>query len=195
MSRRRHRRSRRGRFLRRFLSVLMSVAVAAVAIVLIGGFALSALGMARFVPVLSNSMAPDMPVGSMAIALPVAREAVQEGDVVIFTAPLGPDRRVIHRVINVVVGEEADTIVDYSPNKLYMETKGDNNPSADPWIVTISDDQLWRQSSVVQYLGWPAIWLNNPQTRFVALGAAGLALVVWALVVVWRRPPENVSDE
>lgn len=193
MTHTRVRRRPRGRFLRRFLSVLASVALAAAALVLIGAFLLSAFGIARFVPVLSNSMAPGMPKGSLAVAVPLDREAVSAGDVVIFTAPVGPDRRVIHRVTNVLDGEEAATIVDWSPSRLYMETKGDNNPAADPWIVTISDDYLWSETMVVPSLGWPTIWLGDPRTRFIVFGTAGLAVVVWALVVIWRRSPEDQS--
>lgn len=185
---------RRGRFLRRFLSVLASVALVTAALVLIAAFLLSVFGIARFVPVLSNSMAPEMPMGSLAIAVPLEREAVAAGDVVIFTAPVGPNRRVIHRVTNVLDGQEAANIVGFSASKLYMETKGDNNPAADPWIVTISDEFLWSKSMVVPQLGWPTIWLGDPQTRFIAFGIAGLGVVVWALVVVWRRSPEDYSD-
>lgn len=190
----RSRTRRRGRFLRRFLSVLGSVALGAAALVLIGAFLLSVFGIARFVPVLSNSMAPEMPKGSLAIAVPLARQDVVAGDVVIFTAPVGPDRRVIHRVTDVLDGDEATSIVDWSADKLYMETKGDNNPAADSWIVTISDDFLWSKSMVVPYMGWPTIWLGDPKTRFIAFGLAGLGVVGWALVVVWRRSPEDPGE-
>jgi signal peptidase len=179
---------------RRLLSVFLSVVLGVTLVALVGAFLLSMFGIARFVPVLSNSMAPDMPKGSLAIARPLEREAVSTGDVVIFTAPIGPDRRVIHRVTNVVGAAQADQIVDWNPNKLYMETKGDNNPAADPWIVTISDDIVWRASTVVPSAGWPAIWLGDARMRFAAFGLAGIAIVAWALVVVWRPPLEDSSE-
>lgn len=183
-----------GRFLRKITSVLLGLALGAAAVALVGAFLLSLFGVARFVPVLSNSMAPDMPKGSLAIALPVEREAVRADDVVIFTAPIGPERRVIHRVTNVLVGEEAENIVDWTASRLYLETKGDNNPTADPWIVTIGDDIVWRQSSVVPSAGWPAIWLGDPKVRFGVFGLAGIAVVAWSIAVVWRRPEEPARE-
>jgi signal peptidase len=185
---------RGGRILRRIFSGLLGAVLGITALVLLGAFVVSLLGIARFVPVLSNSMAPDMPMGSLAIALPVERPDVSTGDVIIFTAPVGPDRRVIHRVTHVLEGEETQQIVDYTPTKVYLETQGDNNPAADPWILTISDDIVWTQSVVVPSAGWPAIWLGDPKIRFAAFGLAGIAIVAWALVAVWRRPPEQDAD-
>jgi signal peptidase len=180
--------------LRRVLSVLLGIALSSAAIVLLGAFVLSILGVARFVPILSNSMAPDMPVGSLAIALPIERESVAAGDVIIFTAPIGPERRVIHRVTHVYAGEETEQFVDWTPTKSYMETKGDNNPAADPWVLTMSDATIWRQESVVPSAGWPAIWLGDPKIRFAAFGLAGMAVVAWSLVVVWRRPQGHTRE-
>jgi signal peptidase len=185
---------RGGSIVRRLISVVFGFALGAAALALLGAFLLSMFGIARFVPILSNSMAPDMPVGSLAIAQPIERQSVATGDVVIFSAPIGPDRRVIHRVTNVVAGEQAERIVNWDPNKLYMETKGDNNPAADPWIVTISDDTVWTATNVVPSIGWPAIWLGDARMRFAAFGLAGIAVVAWALIVVWRRPEEDEND-
>jgi signal peptidase len=180
--------------IRRVLSFLLGLALSAAAVVLLGAFVLSLMGIARFVPVLSNSMAPEMPMGSLAIALPVERETVVAGDVIIFTAPIGPQRRVIHRVTHVYTGEETQQFVDWVPTRSYMDTKGDNNPSADPWVLTMSDATVWRKESVVMSAGWPAIWLGDPQIRFAAFGLAGLAVVAWSLVVVWRRPQGHTRE-
>jgi signal peptidase len=187
-----HRRGRRIK-VRRFLSGLLGAILSGTALVFVAVFVLSMLGVARFVPVLSNSMAPEMPVGSLAIALPEARPSITDGDVIIFTAPIGPSRRVIHRVIHTYEADEADRIVGWTSTKRYMETQGDNNPTADPWIVTISDDIIWRASYVVPSAGWPAIWLGDPKIRFASFGLAGAVVVGWALVVLWRRPEEHTS--
>jgi signal peptidase len=157
--------------IRRVLSFLLGLALSAAAVVLLGA-----------------------PMGSLAIALPVERETVVAGDVIIFTAPIGPQRRVIHRVTHVYTGEETQQFVDWVPTRSYMDTKGDNNPSADPWVLTMSDATVWRKESVVMSAGWPAIWLGDPQIRFAAFGLAGLAVVAWSLVVVWRRPQGHTRE-
>ncbi|TCL85855.1 MULTISPECIES: signal peptidase I [unclassified Rathayibacter] len=169
---------------------LLGLVVALVAIAGVAVFVASALGVVRLVPVLSNSMAPDMPVGSLAVTLPVDQAAVRAGDVIVFTDPDVPERRVIHRVTLVYSEAEAAELRGWSPGLLALTTKGDNNPQADPWIVTIADQRIWREESVVPLLGWPSIALAQPQARF-AFFAIGGALVVGAvLVVIWRRPAE-----
>jgi signal peptidase len=178
---------------RRALGLLGGLVTAAVGLAVVAVVALSVLGVARFVPVLSNSMAPGMPVGSLAITAPTPRTEVAAGDVVVFTAPLGPRVRVIHRVTHVFGPEDAERLDGWSPDRLAIETKGDNNPSADPWIVTIGDDAVWERTSVVPVLGWPFVWLGDPVTRMVAFAAVGAAGTIWLLTVIWRRPPGAVE--
>ncbi|WP_445442893.1 signal peptidase I [Clavibacter sp. km1a] len=173
---------------RRALGVLGAVATTALALAVIAVIALSALGITRFVPVLSNSMAPGMPVGSLAITAPTPRADVAVGDVVVFTAPVGPHVRVIHRVTHVFGPEDAVRLEGWSPDRLAMQTKGDHNPSGDPWIVTIGDDAVWERTSVVPLLGWPFVWLGDPLIRMLAFGIAGAAATAWVLTLIWRRP-------
>ncbi|AZZ50194.1 signal peptidase I [Rathayibacter rathayi] len=174
----------------RILRALLGGLVALLAVAGLAVFALSALGLVRLVPVLSNSMAPVMPVGSLALTLPVDQAAVRAGDVIVFTDPDDPGRRVIHRVTLVYAEADAAALRGREPGQLALTTKGDNNESADPWIVTIADQRIWRESSVVPLLGWPSIALAHPEVRF-ALFAAGGAVVVGALLLaIWRRTEE-----
>jgi signal peptidase len=178
---------------RRALGVLGGIATVGLVLAVAAVIALSALGVSRFVPVLSNSMAPGMPVGSLAITVPEPRTDVAVGDVVVFTAPLGPSVRVIHRVTRVFGPDDADQLEDWSADRLAIQTKGDNNPAGDPWIVTIGDDAVWRRSAVVPLLGWPFVWLGDPTVRLVAFAVAGAGATAWALSAVWRRPARVVS--
>ncbi|MCM6764093.1 hypothetical protein NB037_16895 [Rathayibacter sp. ZW T2_19] len=136
---------------------------------------------------------PGMPVGSLAVTMPAAQSEIRAGDVVVFTDPTASSRRVIHRVTSVYSEEEAAQLRDHDAGELALTTKGDNNAAADPWILTIADDRVWREEAVVPLLGWPGIALTTPEARF-ALFAAGGALVVTAvLVVIWRRPSASGS--
>ncbi|RIJ56103.1 signal peptidase I, partial [Clavibacter lycopersici] len=136
---------------RRALGLLGGLLTAAIGLAVVAVIALSVLGVTRFVPVLSNSMAPGMPVGSLAITAPTPRTEVATGDVVVFTAPMGPRVRVIHRVTHVFGPEDADRLDGWSADRLAIQTKGDNNPAGDPWIVTIGDDAVWERTSVVPF--------------------------------------------
>lgn len=178
---------------RRALGVLGGLVTAVIGSAVIAVVVLSALGVTRFVPVLSNSMAPGMPVGSLAITAPTPRAEVTTGDVVVFTAPSGPRVRVIHRVTHVFGPEDAERLDGWSDDRLAIQTKGDDNPSEDPWIVTIGDDAVWERTSVVPFLGWPFVWLGDPITRMIAFAFVGATGTIWLLTVIWRRPPRTTG--
>jgi signal peptidase len=193
VSRRARRRPVRRGPIRRILGVLSGLATTVVAVAVVAIVALSALGITRLVPVLSNSMAPGMPVGSLAITAPTPRTDVAVGDVVVFTAPVGPRVRVIHRVTRVFGAEDAALLEGWSPDRLAMQTKGDNNPAGDPWIVTIGDDAVWERTAVVPLLGWPFVWLGDPLARMIAFGIVGAGAMGWVLALIWRRPEQPAA--
>jgi signal peptidase len=166
------------------MGVLLSVTI----------FALSATGSARFVPVLSDSMAPEMPVGSLALTLPVAKGDISVGDVIVFTNPNRPSVRVIHRITHIYGDDEAQSFSNWSPDALFATTKGDNNPEADPWVVVTTDANVWRLSTSLPFMGQPAIWLSQPMAPVWLIGAGVLAAVVLLMRKIWWRT-ESQADE
>lgn len=103
-------------------------------LVSIGALALSA-GMFAFVVlapllgveirmVVSGSMAPHMPRGSVVVAVPVSIASVREGDVILFRQPDDLSRVITHRVSDI----ESD-------GSVALVTKGDANNTPDPWRV------------------------------------------------------------
>lgn len=178
----------------RLLRALAGVLVTLLAVAGVAAFALSALGVVRLVPVLSNSMAPGMPVGSLAVTLPAAQAEIRAGDVIVFTDPTASSRRVIHRVTLVYSEADAAQLRDRQPGELALTTKGDNNASADPWILTIGDSRVWREEAVVPLLGWPALALTTPEARFALFAGGGALVVASVLLVIWRRPAGGAGD-
>ena len=176
------------RIVKKIISIIAGALLTLIVLGFVAVFALSFLGVARFVPVLSNSMAPQMPTGSLAIVRGEPREDILSGDVIVFTAPDGSHRRVIHRVQKIYGPEEATKIRNWTPDRLFLETKGDNNPRADPWILTLADATIWKRSTVIPAAGWPAIWFANPTIRMIAFGLGGALVTVWALTTIWRHP-------
>lgn len=120
-------RSRRRQIIRIIdLTVWMTAGIAAViiaALVLIYGV--------QFSRVLSPSMAPGMPVGSVAVTAHVPTDSLKVGQVAILRTP-GENALYIHRIISMQV----------SPQGLVIQTKGDANPSPDPWTVTLPSEQV-----------------------------------------------------
>lgn len=165
------------------LGVLISVTI----------FTLSATGTARFVPVLSNSMATNMPVGSMALTVQSLRSSIQAGDVIVFSNPTQPSTRVIHRVAHRYGADEASQFRNWSSDKLYVTTKGDNNAEADPWVLIIADATVWRLQTSVPFLGYPAMWLAQPLAPLWLIAAGVVTATAWILKAVWRRPRVHVA--
>jgi signal peptidase len=123
--------------------------------------------------VLSGSMAPTYPVGSMVFTRPVQPEGVKAGDVITFRWPSDPSELVTHRVV----------AVDTSTGSPVFTTKGDANDAADLDPVPAANVQgrLWFG---VPQLGRIAAVLHSPQ------GLGFLVLLVCAVVAVspGKRP-------
>lgn len=90
----------------------------------IGGFSLFR--------VVTGSMEPELPVGSLLLCKKTPIDEIEEGDIVCFVSR-GPEmmgRVITHRVI---------TIYDDQAGKVLLETKGDANLSADGEFVTANN--------------------------------------------------------
>jgi signal peptidase len=92
--------------------------------------------------VYSGSMAPEMPVGALAMMEPVDPAEIEVGDIIAFNPPWDPDVTVSHRVIEVVDGET-----------LSFRTKGDANEDPDFDIVP-ADSVIGRVTFNVPNLGY-----------------------------------------
>lgn len=145
------------------------------------GLAVAVLsGRLELLPVLSGSMAPTMPTGSLAVAVvaPIARLRV--GTVAVFHPP--GQRKIIylHRVIWLA----------HHAGRVLVRTKGDANPVADPWTLVLRGHSIFIVRAAIPDAGWVALWVHSSQGRAVILLVAGLlaiGLVVWELVDRRRR--------
>jgi signal peptidase len=80
----------------------------------------------HFSVIMSGSMEPAIPVGSIVIIKKVNPEDVKVGDIIAFK---GSESTILHRVIDKVV----------EGGSFYFRTKGDANEDPDPWIVKPED--------------------------------------------------------
>src|SRR5207245_3565389 len=108
-------------------------ALGVVVIVAAGLLAGTALGSFRVLPILSGSMAPALPTGALALAVPEAPAKLKPGAIVVFRRPLANREVVAHRVMSVVAGQGG----------VIVESKGDANARLDPWRVVLRGDQVW----------------------------------------------------
>ncbi len=78
--------------------------------------------------VLSGSMVPAMPTGSLAFTLAANPEDIRVGDIIAFSFGKGENTSTSHRVIEIVNNKEG----------LFFQTKGDANAEIDPELVPAS---------------------------------------------------------
>lgn len=133
--------------------------------------ALSLTGHVRFQPVLTGSMAPRIPTGTLVAVTPVLPTQLRVGEVVMFLPPRpwgtptgGP---ILHRIV----------ALTHSPDgHPQIRTKGDANTAMDPWTIDASGggfSQL-RGSSV----------LAGRLIAMVRHSTSGPALALWPGLVL-----------
>jgi signal peptidase len=139
------------------LAVLAFVVVAVVLPRVAGGHAYT---------VLSPSMTPTYPPGSLVVVRPVDVAAVGIGDVVTYQLHSGRPEVVTHRVVAISTGTDGSVA---------LTTKGDHNAEADPAPVVPGQvrGMVWFGVPLIGYVG---SWLTGSVRLLV------LALVVGVLV-------------
>jgi signal peptidase len=138
-----------------------------------------------FQAVATGSMEPTIPTGSVILSRPVAPEAIEPGDVIVFAAPNGAtvaggedgmfdsteQMLVTHRVVAVTSDDGT------SDGGIAFRTKGDGNEDEDPWLVT-PDMLRARYVAHVPVLGTV---VSRPDLRrwlYLAVAAAGVVVIV-----------------
>jgi signal peptidase len=129
----------------------------------------------RTFTVLSGSMEPTIPVGSMIFDREVDAAELARGDVVTFHPPGHPDKLVSHRVVR----------VEDTKRGSFLVTRGDANGVIDDWRIP-AEGQGLRYEFHVPYLGYVVGGLLTPVGRLVALTLAALWLGGLALWTIWR---------
>lgn len=138
----------------------------------------------RIVPVLSGSMRPTMPEGSLAVVVPKALPDIEVGDAIVYEPP-GQTSYILHRVVEVVK----------SGRQPVVRTKGDANDKADAWTAKLQGDVVWESSFAVPYAGYPVVWARQPVVRTAAITLAVVLLVGLGLVAIWRKPQGEPAPE
>lgn len=133
----------------------------------------------RTFTVLSGSMEPTIPVGSMIFDQEVDASELARGDVVTFHPPGQPEKLVSHRVVRVEKTKQGSFLV----------TRGDANGVVDDWRIPAEGRGL-RYEFHVPYLGYVVGGLLTPVGRLVALSLAALWLGGLALWTIWRPRKE-----
>lgn len=166
------------------LRVLSTVAVWTVVVGCVGFFVAVGIGprTGRYatLTVLSGSMRPTIPEGSMVVVTPQRPSDVRIGQVLTFEVPDSPGQIVSHRVIEIVRGGDRPVI----------RTQGDANNGPDPWLAEIDGDVAWQVRHTVPFVGQMINWLRQPLVHKISVFVVPAVLAIVWLVDIWRPEPD-----
>lgn len=147
-------------------TVLSSVALGAVVVVALAMIVVPALLRATPYTVLTGSMAPAIPPGSLVVVRPVPFEGIAMGDVVTYQLRSGEPTVVTHRVVGVGTRGDGETV---------LTLRGDANPAPDTEPVT--DVQVRGVVAYdLPYLGYVNLWVGVNRPGWLLRTAAGLLI-------------------
>ncbi len=140
-------------------------------------------GAYRSLTVLTGSMDPAIPAGSVLFVTPQQPSEVRVGQIITYHIPVEDHRVVSHRVVEVFASGQHPVI----------RTKGDANEAPDPWVARVEDSKVWRVRAVVPYVGLGIRWFRQPLVRELALMVIPAILALIWLADIWR--PRRHSKE
>jgi len=129
----------------------------------------------------TGSMSPTYPTGAAAVAVPVAADEIEPGDVVTVPRAAG-GLPVTHRVVSV-----ADPGTGDGARELVL--KGDDNATQDLEVYTVTEAD--RVVVGAPYVGYAVTLLAQPKTLAI-LTTVVAALTVW---VFWPRDEDDADGE
>ena len=134
-------------------------------------------GMYGTYAVLTQSMEPGIPQGSVVVVRPVAPSQLHVGDVITFSSSGPPYETLTHRIAS--VERDGETFA--------FQTKGDANLLADPWKV-VYQQRAGMVQWVVPLAGYALMAASTAPVRLgLGIGFVGALSAGW-LALVWRRP-------
>lgn len=138
------------------------------------------LGLYRVNVVLSGSMKPLWQAGDLVITTPHRPQDLRVGQVITFNPPIDGKPSVTHRIVELT----------HPGDHPMITTKGDANPTADPWgQVQLDAPTVWVVSRPIPKLGWALAFLQHRAVTIVTGLFVPLALLLTVLVQIWRPQP------
>ncbi len=138
----------------------------------------AALGFQRYV-IVSGSMTGTYDKGSIVFDETVPVEDLKVGDVITYEPPAGTFSQdlVTHRIASIGTDEQG---------RRTFRTKGDANPSADPWSFSLDGPDQATVAFSVPYVGYLLAGLSIPLVRMLAIGLPAIVVAFLILAGIWR---------
>ena len=137
--------------------------------------------------ILTSSMEPAMPPGTLVVVKPVDPDAISVGDVITFQLESGKPTVVTHRVVSVGMTAKGEQV---------FETQGDANASPDAdrvRPVQIMGERMY----FVPHVGRVTTYITSAQRdvamAIIVVGLFGYAAFMFAAAVIERRTPRRTK--
>lgn len=135
--------------------------------------------------VLSGSMEPEYPVGSLIYVKAVDYKELKVGDPITFL--LDKDTVVTHRIIEVLVDEE-------DPNTIRYFTQGDANGIPDAKSVHYKNI-IGTPVFTIPYMGYVSNYIQNPPGMYIAISAGAILLMLVFLPDLFTDDKKKPAQE
>lgn len=132
-------------------------------------------GAYRTLTVLSGSMSPGIPSGSVVAVVPIDPSELTEGMVITYAIPVEDKRVVTHRVIDIIKDGKQPIV----------QTKGDANDVQDGWIAQLDGGPVWTHRATIPYLGFGINFMRQPAVRKATVIATPLIFLLVTLAQIW----------
>ncbi|MFC5493769.1 signal peptidase I [Nocardioides caricicola] len=150
------------------------------------------LGYERYV-IISGSMEPTLPVGSVVYDEVVPVDDLEVGDIITFVPPPEYDisAPVTHRIVRIGIAGEGSDVA----GERIFRTQGDNNDAMDPWLMVLDGPDQGRVAHHIPYVGYVYMALQVGWVQLLVIGIPAVALIVYIVVTLWRLSGDAVREE
>jgi len=144
----------------------------------------AALGWQRYV-ITSGSMTGTYDRGSLVYDEVVPTSALKVGDVITYDPPQGAPGLVTHRIAAIDVRRDGTRV---------YHTKGDANPTPDPWTFTLGARTQARAAFHLPYVGFALAALSDRRLRMLLIGIPALLVALSVLAGLWREAGDAAAE-
>ncbi len=152
---------------RKILNVVTTVVVVIVVLLALMLVGVRLFGLQVY-SVLSGSMEPEYPVGSLIYVKAVDYKELKVGDPITYL--LDEDTVVTHRIIEVLIDED-------DPNTIRYFTQGDANDVPDGASVHYKNI-IGKPVFSIPYLGYVSKYIQNPPGMYIAIAAGAILILL-----------------
>ena len=145
------------------------------------------LGFQRYV-ITGASMTGTYDRGTLLFSRTVPVCKLRVGDVIAYQPPAKAGvgaGLVTHRIVSIGHDRQGREV---------FRTRGDANPSRDPWRFTLPGPEQARASFAIPYVGYAFAALDIPQVRMLLIGVPALLVAIALLARMWRQAGEEARE-